>query len=324
MNTQLPPQRRPAAAFRPRIVALGSINMDLVAVASALPKPGETVMGDGFATLPGGKGANQAVAAARLGADVRMVGRVGDDVFGPMLIAGLEANGVDVSDVMTTPGSSSGIAVILLDGERQNSIVGIYGANMACDAVQVEAASRALDGADALLLQMEIPSGVSLAAAQIARRMGVRVIFDPAPASAIPLSSYEFFDIVAPNQSEAEVLTGVLVDGIDSAYEAARILRSQGARTAIIKLGEQGVVYASEEGSGHVAAFQVEAIDTVAAGDGFAGALAVALAEGQPVERALRFASGAGALVVTKRGAQDAMPDRAEVERLLHSQQPYP
>ena len=309
----------PAAAFRPRIVALGSINMDLVAVASALPKPGETVVGDGFATLPGGKGANQAVAAARLGADVRMVGRVGDDVFGPMLIADLEANGVDVSDVMTTPGASSGIAVILLDDARQNYIVGIYGANMACDAVQVEAAGRVLDGADALLLQMEIPFDVSLAAAQIARRMGVRVIFDPAPPSAIPLSSYEFFDIVAPNQSEAEALTGVVVDGIDSAHEAARILRSRGAGTALVKLGEGGVVYASEEGFGHVAAFQVEAVDTVAAGDGFAGALAVALAQGQPVERALRFASAAGALVVTRRGARDAMPDRAEVERLLHS-----
>ena len=309
----------PPAAIRPRVVALGSINMDLVAVASALPRPGETVMGDGFAALPGGKGANQAVAAARLGADMRMVGRVGDDVFGPMLIADLEANGVDVSDVMTTAGSSSGIAVILLDDARQNYIVGIYGANMACDAAQVEAAGRVLDGADVLLLQMEIPFDVSLAAAQIARRMGVRVIFDPAPPSAIPLSSYEFFDIVAPNQSEAEALTGVVVDGVDAAYEAARILRSRGAGTALIKLGEQGVVYASEEGFGHVAAFQVEALDTVAAGDGFAGALAVALAEGQPLERALRFASAAGALVVTRRGARDAMPDRAEVERLLHS-----
>ena len=160
--------------------------MDLVAVASALPKPGQTVMGDGFAALPGGKGANQAVAAARLGADVRLVGRVGDDVFGPMLIANLEANGVDVSDVMTTPGSPSGIAVILLDAARQNYIVGIYGANMACDAVQVEAARRALQGADALLLQMEIPFDVSLAAAQIARQMGVRVIFDPRAAIGYP------------------------------------------------------------------------------------------------------------------------------------------
>ena len=298
---------------------LGSINMDLVAVAAALPKPGETVMGDGFATLPGGKGANQAVAAARLGADVRMIGRVGDDVFGPMLLENLQANGVDVSDVMTTPGMSSGIAVILLDDERENYIVGIYGANMACDEIQVEAASRALDGADALLLQMEIPLAVSLEAAHIARRMGVRVIYDPAPPSEIPFSSYEAFDIIAPNQSEAEVLTGVTVDGIDSAHEAAQVLRSRGARTAIVKLGEQGVVYVADDCVGHVPAFEVDAVDTVAAGDGFAGALAVALAEGEPIERALRFASAAGALVVTKRGAQDAMPHRAEVERLMDS-----
>ena len=299
---------------------LGSINMDLVAVAAALPKPGETVMGDGFATLPGGKGANQAVAAARLGADVRMIGRVGDDVFGPMLLENLQAKGVDVSDVMTTPGMSSGIAVILLDDERENYIVGIYGANMACDEIQVEAASRALDGADALLLQMEIPLAVSLEAAHIARRMGVRVIYDPAPPSEIPFSSYEAFDIIAPNQSEAEVLTGVTVDGIDSAHEAAQVLRSRGAGTAIVKLGEQGVVYVADDCVGHVPAFEVDAVDTVAAGDGFAGALAVALAEGEPIERALRFASAAGALVVTKRGAQDAMPHRAEVERLMDSQ----
>ena len=298
---------------------LGSINMDLVAVAAALPKPGETVMGDGFATLPGGKGANQAVAAARLGADVRMIGRVGDDVFGPMLLENLQANGVDVSDVMTTPGMSSGIAVILLDDDRQNYIVGIYGANMACDEIQVEAASRALDGADALLLQMEIPLAVSLEAAHIARRMGVRVIYDPAPPSEIPFSSYEAFDIIAPNQSEAEVLTGVTVDGIDSAHEAAQVLRSRGAGTAIVKLGEQGVVYVADDCVGHVPAFEVDAVDTVAAGDGFAGALAVALAEGEPIERALRFASAAGALVVTKRGAQDAMPHRAEVKRLMDS-----
>lgn len=308
------------SASRPKIIVLGSINMDLVAVAPSLPTPGETVMGSDFVTLPGGKGANQAVAAARLGADVHMIGRVGEDVFGPMLVENLEASGVDVSDVVTTHGMSSGIAVILLDEGRENYIVGIYGANMACDDVQVEAVSRALEGADALLLQMEIPLDVSLEAARIARRMGVRVIYDPAPPSEIPLSCYEVFDIIAPNQSEAEVLTGVAVEGIESAYEAVRVLRDRGTRVALIKLGEQGVVYSADQSFGHVPAFEVDAVDTVAAGDGFAGALAVALAEGQPLEYALRFASAAGALVVTKRGAQDAMPDRAEVERLLDSQ----
>ncbi len=307
-------------ARKPKIVVLGSINMDLVAVAPSLPKPGETVMGSDFATLPGGKGANQAVAAGRLGADVHMIGRVGDDVFGPMLLENLEANGVDASDVLTSPGVSSGIAVILLDDERENYIVGIYGANMACDEVQVAAASRAFEGADALLLQMEIPLDVSLEAARIARRMGARVIFDPAPPSEIPPSCYDAFDIIAPNQSEAEVLTGVAVEDVGSAYEVASILRERGVRVALIKLGEQGVVYSADQDVGHVPAFEVDAIDTVAAGDGFAGALAVALAEGQPLEYALQFASAAGALVVTKRGAQDAMPDRVEVEQLLDSQ----
>ena len=304
---------------RPKIVVLGSINMDLVAIAPSLPSPGETVMGSDFATLPGGKGANQAVAAARLGADVRMIGRVGDDVFGPTLTESLQATGVDVSDVITTPGVSSGIAVILLDDNRENYIVGIYGANMACDESQVEAASHALEGADALLLQMEIPFEISLEAAKIARSKGVRVIYDPAPPSAIPPESYTTFDIIAPNQSEAEVLTDVTVSDVDSAHEATKVLRSRGAPTAIVKLGEDGVVYSSGDCTGHIPAFQVEAVDTVAAGDGFAGALAVALAEGQSLEDALRFANAAGGLVVTKRGAQDAMPDRNEVERLLAS-----
>ena len=171
---------------------------------------------------------------------------------------------------------------------------------------------------------MEIPLDVSLEAAAIARRRGVRVIHDPAPRSELPDSAYAAFDIIAPNQSEAEVLTGLAVAGIDSAREAARILRARGARTAIVKLGERGVVYAAGERVGHVPAFAVDAVDTVAAGDGFAGALAVALAEGQPLHRAVRFAAAAGALVVTRRGAQDAMPDRAEVERLLGSQRAEP
>ena len=307
---------------RPKIGVLGSINMDLVAIAPSVPAPGETVMGSDFATLPGGKGANQAVAAARLGADVRMIGRVGDDVFGPTLIESLQATGVDVSDVMTTPGTSSGIAVILLDDGRENYIVGIYGANMACDESQVQAASHVLEGADALLLQMEIPLEVSLEAAKIARRKGVRVIYDPAPPSTIPPETHAAFDIIAPNQSEAEVLTGIQVGDIDSAREAAAILRSRGAPTAIVKLGEDGVVYASGDHTGHIPAFQVDAVDTVAAGDGFAGALAVALAEGQPLEDALRFANAAGALVVTKRGAQDAMPERSQVEQFLDSTMP--
>ena len=304
---------------RPKIVVLGSINMDLVAIAPSLPAPGETVMGSEFATLPGGKGANQAVAAARLGADVRMIGRVGDDVFGPTLLKSLQAIGVDTSDIVTTPDMSSGIAVILLDEGRENYIVGIYGANMACNEAQVEAASRALDGADALLLQMEIPLEVSLEAAEIAHRKGVRVIYDPAPPSTIPPQAYAAFDIIAPNQSEAEVLTGITVSDIASAHEAAKVLSSRGAPTVIVKLGEDGVVYASGDCTGHVPAFQVEAVDTVAAGDGFAGALAVALAEGRSLEDSLRFANAAGGMVVTKRGAQDAMPDRAEVERLLDS-----
>lgn len=305
---------------KPKIVVLGSINMDLVATAPRIPKPGETVMGSSFTTAPGGKGANQAVAAARLGADVHMIGRVGDDVFGPTLLDNLGANGangVNVENVVVTPGSPSGIAIIVLDDDEENAIVGIYGANMGCDDVQVAAVEIALEGADALLLQMEIPVEVSLAAAKIAQTKGVRVIFDPAPPSELPSQIYEKIDIIAPNQSEAEILTGIKVDGVVSAQKAARELLRRGVGVAIVKLGEQGVVYADASGQRHIPAFEVEAVDTIAAGDAFAGAFAVALAEGQLLNDAVRFGAAAGALAVTKSGAQDAMPTRAEIETLL-------
>jgi ribokinase len=302
---------------KPKIAVLGSINMDLVATAPRIPKPGETIMGGSFVTAPGGKGANQAVAAVRLGAHVRMIGRVGDDVFGPTLLDNLRANRVNVDDVVVTPGTPSGIAIIVLDDNEQNAIVGIYGANMDCGEVQVTAAETALDGADALLLQMEIPVEVSLTAARMAHKKGVRVIFDPAPPSELPAAAYKNIDIIAPNQLEAEVLTGIKVDSVGSAQKAARELLSRGVGVAIVKLGEQGVVYADASGHRHIPAFEVEAVDTIAAGDAFAGGLAIALAEGQLLNAAVRLAAAAGALAVTKSGAQNAMPTRTEVEALL-------
>lgn len=301
----------------PMIVVLGGINMDLIGVAPRLPVQGETVIGERFYTAPGGKGANQAVAAANLGARVRMVGRVGADAFGPTLLADLRGYGIDVQGVVEDPHNASGIAMILLDAERQNHIVAIYGANAACDGAQLEATKRALDGADALLLQLEIPIDVSLAAARYARSRGVWVIWDPAPAMDIPKDLYAAVDVLTPNQTEAAFLTGTEVTDMNSAQAAAEVLLSRGVPVAVVKMGERGVYFAARSGGGHVPAFMVDAVDTVAAGDAFGAALAVALAEGKALPDAVRYGAAAGALAVTRQGAQAAMPARHEVEALL-------
>ena len=301
----------------PSIVVFGSINMDLVGAAPRLPSSGETVLGSDFSTAPGGKGANQAVAAARMGASVRMIGRVGTDVFGPTLLDNLRASGVDVSGVAQDPGAPSGVAMILLDASRQNRIVVISGANMRCDDTQIDAVASALEGADALMLQCEIPAAMSLKAARIARKMGVRVVWDPAPVEAFPPEAYEVVDVLTPNQAEAAALTGVGVTDAASAEVAARMLLQRGVRAVVVKLGEAGAFYLSDNDSGYVPPFEVEAVDTVAAGDAFGAALACALAEGQPMREAVRNGAAAGALAVTRPGAQDAMPTRAEMETLL-------
>ena len=301
----------------PAIVVLGSINMDLVGTALRLPSPGETVLGGDFSTAPGGKGANQAVAAARMGASVRMIGRVGSDVFGPQLRDNLRTSGVDVTGVMEDPGAASGVAMILLDASRENRILIAGGANMRCDDTQVDAVRSALEGAEALMLQCEIPPAVSLSAARIAREMGVRVVWDPAPADTFPSEAYGLVDVLTPNRAEAAALTGIDVTDAASAESAARALVSRGVRAVVVKLGEHGAFYQPDAGSGYVPPFEVEVVDTVAAGDAFGAAMTCALAEGRPLGEAVRYGAAAGALAVTHPGAQQAMPARAEVESLL-------
>ena len=305
------------ATKRPVIVVFGSIIMDLTALAETLPEAGQTVVGDLFYTLPGGKGANQAVAAARLGAEVRMVGRVGDDAFGAALLDGLRAEGIDVGGVAVDPDNASGVAMIWLDASRENRIVAVYGTNLACDETQLRAVERALDGADALLLQLETPPALTLQAAAAARQRGVRVVWDPAPAQMAPRGIHAAADVLTPNQTEASMLSGVEVTDLVTAAEAASRLRAMGAPVAVVKLGEQGAYYASADESGHVPAFAVDAVDTVAAGDAFGGAFAVAAAEGLSLGESVRFGAAAGARAVTVPGAQAAMPAREQVERLL-------
>ncbi len=301
----------------PTIVVLGGINMDLIGIAPNLPGPGETVIGDHFYTAPGGKGANQAVAAARMGANVRMVGRVGKDSFGPTLLADLRSYGIDVRGVAEDPDNTSGIAIILLDSRRQNHIVAIYGANAVCDETQLDATKMALEGADALMLQLEIPSEVSLAAARYAKTKGIRVILDPAPAQPLPPDAFTAIDILTPNQTEAEFYTGIEVSDAESAKAAAESFLGMGLNIAVVKMGEQGAYYASHSEAGPVPSYEVEVKDTVAAGDAFGAGLAIALCEGKGLPDGVRYGTASGALAVTRPGAQEAMPSRDEVEGLL-------
>ena len=302
---------------RPIIVVLGGINMDLVTVADRLPAPGETLVGRSFAVYPGGKGANQAVAAAAMGARTTMVGRVGGDAFAQQLRGALAGRGVDVSAVVTDPSTSSGIAVIHIDASGQNRIVQILGANWTCGDAEVNRASQALSNASALMLQLEVPVEVSLRAAREAKARGAMVILDPGPPSQVPDDLFMLCDYITPNETEAEALVGFPVRDVVSTRAAAEELVRRGIGCAIIKMGAKGAFYLTEEEGRHASAFAVEAIDTVGAGDAFNGALAVALCEGKGLAEAVKWANAAGALAVTRVGAQDAMPRRREVESFL-------
>jgi ribokinase len=248
-----------------------------------------------------------------------MVGRVGYDAFGPILLEILRSEGIDESGVALDTASSTGIAMILVEESGENRIIAVYGANMACGAEQVEAMERVIEGADALMLQLEVPIDVSLEAARYARSRGVRVVMDPAPAAELPHDAYSLIDVITPNQTEAESLTGVEVSGPEGAKLAAEVLLERGAGVVVVKMGKDGVYYASKNEQGYVTAFEVEVRDTVAAGDAFGAALTVALSEGMGLADAVRFGAAAGALAVTKSGAQEAMPHRKEVDSLFRS-----
>jgi len=306
----------------PKIIVLGGINMDLATFSPRFPEPGETVVGTRFITYSGGKGANQAVAAARMDASAVMVGRVGGDPFGPQLLDGLSSAGVDVSGISVSPEESSGIAVIAIDDSAQNRITQILGANNTCGPAEADAVRRALPGASALLLQLEVSPQLSLEVARDAKALGVTVILDPGPVRPLPDGFLSLCDIITPNETEAQALVGFPVTGPESAARAAAVLLERGAGTVVVKLGAQGAYFASQDGCGTVLPFQVDAVDSVAAGDAFNGALAVSLAEGKVLQESVTVASAAGALAVTRTGAQDSMPMRQQVEELMQRQRP--
>ena len=291
---------------------LGSLNMDLVVTVPHLPRPGETVLGERLGRYPGGKGANQAVAAARLGGQVAMVGRVGADDFGPELVENLTANGVDASGVEPDNSAATGAALIFVGPEGQNMIAVAPGANGRLDKFDIERAVATLQSGDVLVMQLEIPMAVITPAAVAARRAGGRVLLNAAPAQRLDQGLLEQVDTLVVNEREASDLVN------EASPEAmVQALHAIGPRIAIVTLGPAGSVYCDETGVHRVEPFHVKAIDATGAGDAFVGALAVGLANGLPVQAAMRFANAAGAAATTLLGAQAALPRLDDLRRLF-------
>ncbi len=304
-------------AASPHIVVLGSINMDLVIQCDQLPLPGETVIAHSSAEVPGGKGANQAVAASRAGGEVKLIGRVGDDGFAARLIDSLVHEGVNTLAVETSKESPSGVAIVAVQRNGENAIMVVQGANADVSELDVQSHAALIQEADVLLMQLEIPIATVLAALQVAKRSKTLVILDPAP---MPLrwdDALYTADIICPNQHEAASLVGFAIDDVEAATRAAIELQSRGAAIVIIKMGELGAVVCNDSTTTWIEPVTITAVDTTAAGDAFAGSLGVRLAAGDSLIDAVQFASVAGAICATRRGAQTGMPTGDEITQLL-------
>jgi ribokinase len=309
---------------KPNILVVGSINMDLVVRTPRMPQPGETVLGDGFVTSPGGKGANQAVAAARLGGNVRMVGLVGDDAFGEQLIGKLQSEGVDTTHVKHRPEAPTGVAMIMVDSNGENSIVVASGANHYLTPDDIFPLAEVFAEADVVVLQLELPLPTVRAAVEKARRQDCKVVLDPAPMPRSLPDELCCVDILSPNVCEAEALTGTRVLEERVEKNVALELVQRGAKAGILKLGSRGSLVVAADGHFYrVNAYKVQVVDTTAAGDAFTAALAVATGEGKNLHESAKFATAAGALACTRLGAQAAMPLRSEVAMLM-ADQPRP
>lgn len=279
-----------------------------------MPAPGETVSGDRFVTGPGGKGSNQAVAAARLGAAVTFVGRIGQDVFAPIALNIWHAEGIDTSHVTQDADHSTGVAPIFVDASGENSIVVVLGANLALARADVDRARAAIAAADVVITQLEIDPDTTAYALQTAREYGVRTILNPAPARPLPAEVIALADYITPNQTELATLSGLTGESVET---MARALLVNDTQAVVCTLGAAGAQYVRRADSGVVPSFKVRVVDTTGAGDAFNGGLAVALAEGQDLRAALAFANATAALCVTRPGTAPSMPPRAEVDALL-------
>ncbi len=303
--------------MKQKFCVIGSLNMDLIVRVDNFPQPGETIRGHAFDMLPGGKGGNQAVALARLGADVVMVGAVGDDVFGGRYRQVLEGEAIPPDYLLTVPGVPTGTALIQVNGQGQNTICIVAGANDQVTPDVVSDQRQSIETAGVVLLQLEIPLASVVLAAELARAKGVPVILDPAPACDLPVDLYRQIDFITPNETEAAFLTGEDTSTDAGIERAAKVLHQRGVKNIIIKAGARGSFLLDDSGFRSCPGFKVEVVDTVAAGDSFNAGLAKALLDGKKIDDAIVSANAVAALAVTKAGAQSAMPTLAEVETLL-------
>ena len=300
----------------PSITVIGSTNTDMVVKTSKLPMPGETILGGDFFMNPGGKGANQAVAASRLNGKVTLVAKTGEDVFGRQSKSLFQFENLNTDFLFSDAGSPSGIALITVDDHAENCIVVAPGANARLTPDDIDLAIAAILNAEIVLMQLEIPLETVIHAAGIAAEAGKKVILNPAPAQKLPARLLEMLFMITPNETEAELLTGIRVSDRESAEKAARALLACGVEVVVVTLGSQGALLLTQDCCELIPAFQVVAVDTTAAGDCFNGALAVALSEGASLENAVSFANKAASISVTRLGAQASMPFRSDVDRM--------
>lgn len=306
---------------QPKVTVLGSANVDLVIRAERMPNKGETLIGDAFDIFTGGKGFNQATAAARLGADVTFIGRIGDDVFGEMLRSAMETEKIDTRFVKTDVVNGTGVATIVVEPDGDNSIIVVPRANMCITPTDIDDAKDSIAYADVLLLQLETPIDASQRAAEIARDNGTIVMLDPAPARSLPDDFLDKIDILKPNTSEATGLLGYEINTTERRTVAAKALQKQiaqdGLSTVVLTLGEQGVLLCTPSETTHIPAIPVEVVDTTGAGDAFSGALATAIAKGSNITESVKFAVAAGAAAVTVLGATPSMPTNEKIESII-------
>lgn len=303
----------------PRIVVVGSYNADLTTYMPRLPRPGETVRGDRFVIGAGGKGSNQAIAAARLGAHVIFIGRVGRDAFGANALAWWAREGIDTRYVVEDDAHATGVAPILVDAHGENMIVVALGANLALTTADIDAAGEAIAAADMLITQLEIDHAVAAHALSVAKAHGVRTILNPAPAAPLPAEMTAAADYITPNETELEIISGMSAEAGKPLESAVRALLTRPDQAVVVTMGRRGAAWTTLGASGRADAFVVEAVDTTGAGDAFNAGLAVALGEKRELSDALRFANAVAALCVTRHGTAASMPTRAEVEALLAS-----
>lgn len=300
-----------------QIVVVGSSNMDLVVRSPRIPVVGETILGEDFIMTPGGKGANQAVAAAKLGAEVYLVARLGQDVFAEQSLSNFEKEGVRTEYIVRTSDAPSGVALITVDRAGDNVIVVAPGANQKLSPQDIQEARGAIVSSGALVAQLEVPLETVQFAARLAHESNVPVILNPAPAQKLDTELLAMVDVLTPNETEAEILTGVKVTDENSARKAARELMERGVKAVILTMGSKGFLLSEDQGTGFVPAIKIHTVDATAAGDAFTGALAVGVAQGESLFDAALFANYVAALSVTKMGAQSSMPTRREVESFI-------